>query len=84
MFTLIVDCNGFPLEHHAYITDGDGKIIGLAQLPVDEIAPYVNNDRRISKVVLSGPTEYCLGLKDDISENLSQEYSIRNVEIEVI
>ena len=84
MFTLIVDCSGFPLEHHAYVTDGSDKVIGIAQLPTSEIAPYINNDRRISKVVLSGPMEYCLGLKDDITENLSQEYSIRNVEIEVI
>ena len=86
MYTLIVDCNGFILEHCAHIIDPSGAIVGLMHLPAAEIAEFVAHDSRISNVKLSGITDYCNGLKEEIENKIALEYAnkTRKVEIEVI
>ena len=84
MYTLIVDCNGFVNEHAAYIIEG-GKTVGLMHLPASEIATFIQNDRRITEVKLSGMTAYCLGLKEEIENKVANEYSNdRILKVEVI
>lgn len=84
MYTLTIDCTGFPLEYAVYVTNGDNNVIALTKLQMEEIAAYINNDTKIHKVQLSGPTDYCLGIKADIENTLINEYSKTNIEIEVI
>lgn len=86
MYTLIIDCSGFVLEHSVHILDPNGNIVGLMHLPSAEIANFVAKDNRISNIKLSGVTEYCNGIKEEIEKQLALEYANgkRNVEIEVI
>lgn len=86
MYTLIIDCSGFVLEHSVHILDPNGGIVGLIHLPSVEIANFVAKDNRISNIKLSGAIEYCNGIKEEIEKQLALEYANgkRNVEIEVI
>ena len=84
MYTLTIDCTGFPLEHAAYVTNGDNNVIALTRLRLEDIAAYIKSDTKIHKVQLSGPTDYCLGIKADIENTLITEYSKTNIEIELI
>lgn len=86
MYTLIIDCSGFVLEYSVHILDPNGSIVGLMHLPSAEIANFVAKDNRISNIKLSGATEYCNGIKEEIEKQLALEYANgkRNVEIEVI
>lgn len=86
MYTLIADCSNFALEHGIHIVDGNGKIVALMHLPISELSHLVASDSTISSVKLSGATEYCIGIKEEIEKQLALEYanSKRNVEIEVI
>ena len=83
MYTLIVDCNGFVLEHSVYVVDEDGQAQSVAQLPTSEIAGYAVANS-VSKIYLNGPTEYCFGIGDEIGAQLMTEYSNNNIEIEVM
>ena len=86
MYTLIADCSNFALEHGIYVVDGNGDPVSLMHLPISELADLIAHDNRISSVKLTGATEYCYGLKEEIEKQLALEYanSKRNVEIEVI
>ena len=86
MYTLIIDCSGFVLEHSVHMLDPNGGIVGLMHLPSAEIANFVAKDNRISNIKLSGVTEYCNGIKEEIEKQLALEYANgkRNVEIEVM
>ena len=86
MYTLIIDCSGFVLEHSIHILDPNGNIVGLMHLPSAEIANFVAKDNRISNIKLCGAIEYCNGIKEEIEKQLALEYANgkRNVEIEVI
>ena len=85
MYTLIVDCNGFILEHCAYIIDVCGKTVGFMHLPASEIATFVINDKRINEVKLSGGIEYCTGLKEEIENKIATEYgNDRKIKVEVM
>lgn len=86
MYTLIIDCSGFVLEHSVHMLDPNGGIVGLMHLPSAEIANFVAKDNRISNIKLSGAIEYCNGIKEEIEKQLALEYANgkRNVEIEVI
>ena len=86
MYTLIADCSNFALEHGIHIVDGNGDTVALMHLPISELANLIARDTTISEVKLSGATEYCYGLKEEIEKQLALEYanSKRNVEIEVI
>ena len=86
MYTLIVDCSGFALEHGIHIIDAAGNTAGLMHLPTSEIADFIIRDVRIGNVKLSGPTNYCVGIKEEIENKVALEYAnkTRKVEIEVI
>ena len=86
MYTLIIDCSGFVLEHSVHILDPNGDIVGLMHLPSSEIAGFVARDTRITNVKLSGAIEYCNGIKDEIERQIALEYADnkRKLEIEVI
>ena len=84
MYTLIVNCNGFVLEHSVCVIDENGQTQNIAQLPTAEIAGYAiaNN---VNKICLNGgPTEYCFGISNEIGAQLMTEYSNNNIEIEVM
>jgi hypothetical protein len=86
MYTLIIDCSNFALEHSVHILDSNNNIVGIMHLPTTEIANFIARDSRISSVKLSGAVEYCNGIKEDIENKVALEYANnkRNVEIEVI
>ena len=51
--------------------------------------PQNNNDEHllnwlIKNIKLSGPTEYCMGLKETLESKLALEYANNDIEIEVI
>ena len=86
MYTLIIDCSGFALEHGVHIVDAAGNTVGLMHLPTSEVAGFVARERNVTGVKLSGPTEYCNGIKEEIEKAVALDYAnnIRKVEIEVI
>lgn len=83
MYTLIVNCSGFALEHSIYMVDEDGQAQAIAQLPTTEIAGFAVQSQ-VKKICLQGPTEYCFGIGESIGRQLVTEYSNNNIEIEVI
>lgn len=83
MYTLIVDCNGFVLEHSVCVVDEGGQAQSIAHLPTSEIAGYAVASG-VDKIYLNGPVEYCLGIGDEIGAQLITEYSNNNIEIEVM
>ena len=84
MRTLIVNCSGFALEHNIVLQDeGVRGFEEIAQLPTAEIAGYATH-KNVDKIILSGITDYCFGLKDEISTQLMTEYANNNIEIEVM
>lgn len=83
MYTLIIDCSNFALEHGIHVVDPSGKTVGLMHLPTSELADFIKRDPRISAVKLSGLTEYCYGIKEQIENGLTNEYA-KKIEIEVI
>jgi hypothetical protein len=86
MYTLIIDCSNFALEHGVHIVGPDGKTAGLMHLPTTDLASFILNDSRISGVKLFGPSEYCYGIKEQIEIKLALEYAnnMRKIEIEVM
>lgn len=85
MHTLIADCSSFVLEHLVYIVDDStGENVAIMHLPTSEIVSYVANDTNIHLVKLFGIKEFCNGIKEDIENQLSLNYSNRKVEIEVL
>ena len=84
MYTLIADCSNFTLDHSICIADAAGNIVAVTHLPVDEIAEYAAADSRIDSIKLSGPTEYCMGIKEQIENKIALEYASRNINVEVL
>ena len=84
MYTLIADCSNFALEHSIYIVDPSGQVVALARLSSNELASYAANDAKIDGIKLSGPEEFCLGLKEEIEKDLALNYASRNIKVEVI
>ena len=86
MYTLIIDCSGFALEHGVHIVDAGGNTVGLMHLPTTEIASFIAREKNVSSVKLAGPTEFCHGIKEDIEKHVALEYAnnVRKLEIEVI
>lgn len=86
MYTLIIDCSNFALEHGIHIIDPNGKTAGLMHLPTTELTDFIMSDSRIQGVKLFGATEYCNGIKEQIENKLALEYAnkARKIEIEVI
>lgn len=86
MYTVIVDCTNFVLEHGMHVLDADNNTISLMHLPTTEIVRYIAEEPKITKVKLTGITEFCNGIKEDIENSLKLEYSNneRQIEIEVL
>ena len=84
MCTLIIDCSGFPLEHSGYVMNESAEVVQRVQLLASEIAGFAAQTGDIKKIALSGPTDYCLGIKEEISKQLALEYAFEDIEIEVL
>lgn len=86
MYTLIIDCSGFALEHGVHIIDAAGNTVGLMHLPTSEIAGFVAREKNVSNVKLSGPVEFCNGIKEEIENEAALEYANnkRKLTVEVI
>lgn len=84
MYTLIVDCSSFGTIPSVYVTDPTGKIVDLKHLTLDNISAFAASDIRIDSIKLSGPEEYCEGLKENIEKQLATEYANNNITVEVL
>jgi hypothetical protein len=87
MYTLIIDCSNFALEHSAHAVDGNGDLVAVMRLKTEDIGKFIAQDNRITEVKLSGIQEYCLGIKEDIENKVALEYANnenRKVIVEVI
>ena len=84
MYTLIVDCSSFGTIPSVYVTDPTGKIVDLKHLTLDNISAFAASDIRIDSIKLSGPEEYCEGIKENIEKQLAIEYANNNITVEVL
>ena len=84
MHTLIVDCIGFLLKFAVYAIDADGEVYGRDYMSAEDIAKYAAANQDIKSIKLNGPTEYCMGLQEELKTQLALEYANNDIEIEVI
>ena len=84
MYSLIVDCSSFGTIPSVYVTNPTGQIVDLKHLTLDNILEFAASDIRIDSIKLSGPTEYCEGLKENIERQLATEYANNNITVEVL
>ena len=87
MYTLIIDCSNFALEHSAHAVNGSGDLVAVMHIKTEDIGKFIAEDDRITEVKLSGNPEYCLGIKEDIENKVALEYANnkdRKVIVEVI
>ena len=84
MHTLIIDCTAFLLHLAVYALDADGEVFQREYMSSDSIVGYAAANKGIKNIKLSGPTEYCMGLKEELETKLALEYAINDIEIEVI
>ena len=84
MYSLIIDCSSFGTIPSVYVTDPIGQIVDLKHLTLDIISEFAASDIRIDSIKLSGPTEYCEGLKENIERQLATEYANNNITVEVL
>lgn len=84
MYSLIVDCYmDFPLKHKAFILDNQFQIISTKEIFSSDILNYAINNN-VDNIKLSGHSEYCDGLKEQLEFQLTTQYSNNNIKIEVI
>ena len=84
MYTLIVDCSTFQLIPSTYLVNEDtGEVVSIEHITIDNIPSFAAM-KDVDKIKLSGPTEYCIGLKEKFENKLALEYAINKIEIEVI
>ena len=84
MRTLIMDCSGFVLEHPGYVINEAQDVIQRIQCPTTEIAGFAANTPGVKKIILTGHTDYCLGVKETVEKQLALEYAFNDIEIEVM
>ena len=84
MYTLIVDCSSIGIIPSAYMIDSTGQIVDLKHLTLDNISKFAASDVRIDSIKLSGPEEYCEGIKENIEKQLATEYANNNITVEVL
>ena len=84
MHTLIIDCTSFLLHLVVYALNADGEVYKKEYVSADNIAKYAASDHNIKNIKISGPAEYCLGLKEELENTLVSKYAINNIEIEVM
>lgn len=84
MYTLIIDCSTFQLIPSTYLVNEDtGEIVSIEHITIDNIPSFAAMED-VDKIKLSGPTEYCIGLKEKLENKLALEYATNKIEIEVI
>ena len=84
MCIMLIDCTGFVLEHSVVVQDeGVRGFKEIAQLPTSELANFAIT-RNVDKIILTGISEYCFGIKEEIHNQLVTEYANNDIEIEVI
>ena len=84
MYTLIVDCSSLGIIPSAYVVDPTGQIVDLKPLTLDNISKFAASDIRIDSIKVSGPEEYCEGIKENIEKQLAMEYANNNITVEVL
>lgn len=84
MHSLIIDCTAFLLHLAVYAVDADGEVYQRDYMSASDIPGYASVNRDIKTIKLAGPTEYCMGLKEELETKLALEYAINDIEIEVI
>lgn len=84
MHSLIIDCTGFLLKFAVYAINGDGDVYERSYMTTEEVAGYAVANPDIKSIKITGPTDYCFSLKDDIRSRLALGYSVNDIEIEVI
>ena len=84
MYTLIVDCSGFALGYNSLMLDTQGQLVSSGPvLSTDEIL-FAATSHPVTQIKLAGPTDFCLGLKDDIITRLATEYKNTTITVEVM
>ena len=84
MYSLIVDCSTFQLIPGTYLVNEDtSEVVSIEHIAVDNLPAFAAAEG-VNKIKLSGPTEYCLGLKEKLENKLALEYAVNNIEIEVM
>ena len=53
-------------------------------LTLDNISKFAASDIHINSIKLSGPEEYCEGIKENIEKQLATEYANNNITVEVL
>lgn len=53
-------------------------------MSAEDIPAFAAVNKDIKNIKLTGPTEYCVGLKEQLETKLALEYAINDIEIEVI
>jgi hypothetical protein len=84
MHTLIIDCTAFLLHLAVYALDADGEVYQKEYMSAEDIPAFANTNKDIKSIKLTGPKEYCMGLKETLENKLALEYANHNIEIEVI
>ena len=84
MHSLIVDCIGFLLKFAVYAIVADGDVYQREYMSAEDIVKYVATNHDIKNIKLTGPTEYCMGLQEELKTQLALEYANNDIEIEVI
>jgi hypothetical protein len=84
MHTLIIDCTAFLLHLAVYALDADGEVYQREYMDVADAIDYAVAQKDIKNIKLAGPTDYCLGLKEELQAKLALEYANNDIEIEVI
>lgn len=84
MHSLIIDCSAFLLHLAVYAINADGEVYQRDYMSAEDIPGYASVNRDIKTIKLAGPTEYCMGLKEELESKLALEYAINDIEIEVI
>jgi hypothetical protein len=84
LYSLIVDCSTFQLVPGTYLINEElGEVVSIEHIAVDNIPSFAAMEG-VNKIKLSGPTEYCIGLKEKLENKLALEYATNKIEIEVM
>lgn len=84
MYSLIVDCTAFLLHLAVYALNADGEVYQKEYMSAEDLPAFAAANKDIKNIKLSGPSEYCMGLKETLENKLALEYANHNIEIEVI
>jgi hypothetical protein len=84
MRALIIDCGNFSLGHTGMVVGPNNQIVEKIQFEKTEDALNYAIGSNIDTIKLFGNTEFCLGIKEQIQNQLAIEYANQNnITIEV-